>query len=304
VTLPSHLTFAGRQILLKYHQLLSGLGTAPPNSLLALRGVTEGGAGVIEFDVGLTQDGRFVLLHDATLQRETTGVGPLRDATLEQVRALRLRESEERIAELEEVVDYLRAVQRPLKVQVDLKETVPLGSAEAAALLERLEPLLQRPNIRLVVGCLADWNLRLLRRLDSRLNLGLDFLYYLDVAGERFIGLPTRVNAYGYLDDHPLGWHRMQPVAAYLLDRVDALLTLLPSAAEFYLRAEFVRQALADGFDPVAFIQGCRPDALVDIWTIDHVPDGRRDEELRTMLGTGADQLTTNTAAQWAEVLA
>ena len=301
--LPPHLPFEGREVPLKYHKLLTGRGISPPNSLSALEDVVGGGAGVIEFDVNITCDGGFALLHDATLQRETTGVGAVRRSTLEEVRALRLRGSEENVAGLDEVVDRLRRVERPLKVQVDLKETLPLSAAEASNLIQALEPLLERPNLKLVIGCLADWNLRALRRVDSRLRLGFDFLSYLDAPVDELVRLPGRVNAYGYLDDHPLGWRRMQPVGAYLLDRVEALLTLVPETEEFYLRAEFVRQALSDGFDPIAFIHRWRPDALVDIWTIDRVPDGGRDQEVRSLLAAGADQITTNTAVQWAEAL-
>ena len=82
-----HLVYKGRNILLKYHRLLSGVHPHPPNSLAALRRVLADGAEVIEFDVGLTRDQKFVLLHDSNLERETSGRGPLRQVGKELVGA-------------------------------------------------------------------------------------------------------------------------------------------------------------------------------------------------------------------------
>lgn len=301
--LPGHLRFAGRNVLIKYHKLQSGSGATPPNSLAALHEVVERGAEAIEFDVSLTADDRFALLHDQTLERETTGVGPLRHLTLAEAKRLRLRDTGEHVVALDEVVAYLKAVERPLKVQVDLKELRPLTDGEARSLVTGLGPLLDNARLLVVVGCLADWNLRALHRLEGRLQLGLDFAYHLDAVVDRLIRLPTRVNAYGYLDDHPLGWRRLQAADAYLIDRVETLLGLVPSATEFYLRAAFVRQALEDGFDPIAFIHQNRPGSLVDIWTIDRHPDGSRDAQMWDVLRGGADQITTNTALQWSAAL-
>ncbi|MDQ3458712.1 MAG: glycerophosphodiester phosphodiesterase [Deinococcota bacterium] len=300
--LPRFLNYQGKQVLLKYHKLLTGRRTAPPNSLPAVREVVSGGAGVLEFDVSLTADGHFVLLHDLTLQRETTGVGPLRKRTLGEVKTVRLRDSDEPPADLQEVVGILRGIGRPTKVQVDLKELLPLGSHHAAALVEALQPLREHDAVRVVIGCLGDWNLRALHRLDPELQLGLDFAYHLDAPVDDLVRLPTRLNAYGYLDDHPLGYRALLSPRDYLEDRVETLLSLVPSAAEFYLRKDFVHQALRDGFNPIAFIHDLLPNSLVDVWTLDHLADGSRDDEMRVLLDAGADQITTNTPLQWAEV--
>jgi glycerophosphoryl diester phosphodiesterase len=218
--LPQHVELSGRRVWLKYHRLLSGSGRFPPNSLSALQEVVEGGAFALEFDVRLLGDGTWVLHHDPTLDRETTGLGPLRAVDLSAYKALRLRGSGEPPATLAEAVAYLAASPRALKVQVDLKEEV-LALEEALAFLRALEPLRANPNLRVVVSSLADWNLRLLKRLDPALAIGLDPAYYLDAPVGTWSRLPVRVNAYGYLDDHPLGFHRFMPVRAYLEDRLE-----------------------------------------------------------------------------------
>ena len=56
---------------MKYHRLLSGAHRHPPNSVAALQQMLADGAEVVEFDIGLMRDEQFVLLHDATLERET-----------------------------------------------------------------------------------------------------------------------------------------------------------------------------------------------------------------------------------------
>lgn len=61
---------------------------APENTAASLAAGVEAGADAIEIDVSLTRDGRAVLLHDATLDRTTTGRGPLRAKTFEEVAAL------------------------------------------------------------------------------------------------------------------------------------------------------------------------------------------------------------------------
>ena len=288
--LPQHVELSGRRVWLKYHRLLSGSGRFPPNSLSALQEVVEGGAFALEFDVRLLGDGTWVLHHDPTLDRETTGLGPLRAVDLSAYKALRLRGSDEPPATLAEAVAYLAASPRALKVQVDLKEEV-LALEEALAFLRALEPLRANPNLRVVVSSLADWNLRLLKRLDPALAIGLDPAYYLDAPVGTWSRLPVRVNAYGYLDDHPLGFRRFMPVRAYLEDRLEALLRSVPPFEELYLRKEFLLQALGDGFDPVAFARSLWDGLLVDVWTLDP-EEGGLEVYLEALAQVGVDQIT------------
>lgn len=297
-----HLLYKGRSVLLKYHRLLSGVHPHPPNSLAALRRVLADDAEVIEFDVGLTLDQRFVLLHDATLERETSGRGPLRQVTEAQFKSLLLRDSEEPTATLAEVVGVLRAVRRPLKVQVDLKELEPISDGVGGALLEAIAAMREHPRISVVAGCLGDWNLRILRRLDSGLAVGLDFAYYLDAPVDGLMRWPSRLNAYGYLDDHPLGYRRLLSPKAYLEDRMEVLLELVAGASEFYLRKEFLLQALADGLNPIQFIHERKPGALVDVWTL-HAHEPNLERVLFAALEAGADQISSPTCALLADVL-
>jgi len=63
----------------------------PENSRGAIQGCIDCGADIVELDVARTKDGRFILSHDDSLDRTTTGVGKVSDHTLEEVRKFRLR---------------------------------------------------------------------------------------------------------------------------------------------------------------------------------------------------------------------
>ena len=86
-----------------------GAALWPENSLLAFRNAIALGADFIEFDVHLSKDGELVVIHDPTLERTTTGGGPVKDRTVAELKALRLKDrtgavTGETVPTLEEVV--------------------------------------------------------------------------------------------------------------------------------------------------------------------------------------------------------
>ncbi len=60
----------------------------PENTLEAYRRAIELGTEMIECDVNITRDGELVMIHDSTLDRTTSGSGPVSGATLDEVRGL------------------------------------------------------------------------------------------------------------------------------------------------------------------------------------------------------------------------
>jgi glycerol kinase/glycerophosphoryl diester phosphodiesterase len=80
------LIFQGRRFLIVGHR--GAAARAPENTASSLTAGIDGGADQIEVDVGLSRDGRVVLLHDTTLDRTTTGRGPLRALDWSRVGAL------------------------------------------------------------------------------------------------------------------------------------------------------------------------------------------------------------------------
>ena len=68
-----------------------GAALWPENSLLAFRQALALGVDALEFDLHMTSDGELVVLHDPTLDRTTTGTGPVRDLKLADLAGVRLK---------------------------------------------------------------------------------------------------------------------------------------------------------------------------------------------------------------------
>lgn len=64
---------------------------APENSLPAIDNAIRMGVDIVELDVQRTKDGAFILMHDAKLDRTTTGKGPVTEWTLDSIRTLKLK---------------------------------------------------------------------------------------------------------------------------------------------------------------------------------------------------------------------
>ena len=101
--------------------------SAPENTLPAFELAIVQRADVVECDVRATSDGALLLLHDATVDRTTSGTGELRAMTAAQARELDAGEGE-RIPELG---DVLALAAGRVRVNVDLKEADIVDDAVA-----------------------------------------------------------------------------------------------------------------------------------------------------------------------------
>jgi glycerophosphoryl diester phosphodiesterase len=85
----------------------------PENCVATFEHTLQHTFSILEIDLQYTRDGLIVLNHDPTLDRTTTGTGPVADRTLRELKQLRLRDSagkvtEYRIATLDEVLEWAR----------------------------------------------------------------------------------------------------------------------------------------------------------------------------------------------------
>lgn len=99
---------------------------APENSLAAIAHSIEQGADVVELDVQKTKDGKLILMHDATLDRTTTGTGRVCDWILDSIKTLFLRNGaalriKHRVPTLEEALMLVKG-----KVMVNLDKAYPI----------------------------------------------------------------------------------------------------------------------------------------------------------------------------------
>jgi glycerophosphoryl diester phosphodiesterase len=132
-----------RPTLLAAHR--GGSLLSPENSLLAFKNALALGADFIEFDVHLSRDGEVMVIHDATLDRTTTGSGPVRDRTLAELKTVRLKDrssavTQEPMPTLDEVTAVAAQAGRRmlLEIKVDpAKARYPGIEEKVMALLDR-----------------------------------------------------------------------------------------------------------------------------------------------------------------------
>jgi glycerophosphoryl diester phosphodiesterase len=136
---------------------------APENTLAALRQAVQDGADGLELDVRATRDGMTVLLHDETLDRTTSGQGPLGSVSTADVLALDAGSwfgdawAGTRVPTLAEVLDeFLGRV----TLAVELKEVLP-----AAAMADLATRLRAKPEADLLLASFLPEALRAARDL-------------------------------------------------------------------------------------------------------------------------------------------
>lgn len=96
----------------------------PENCLSSMQSAWDAGIRLLEVDVASTGDGALVLLHDDTLDRTTTGEGPLTAATLAHLKSCRLKDPhgnvvDETVPTLQEALRWARSTGAAL--QLDIK---------------------------------------------------------------------------------------------------------------------------------------------------------------------------------------
>jgi glycerophosphoryl diester phosphodiesterase len=115
-----------------------------------LQALADGADGV-ECDVHLTRDQHIVLLHDANLDRTSTGTGPVGDRTLEELRELDFSSwkgarvpveygaSSQQLITLPELLDLLEAADREIGLAIELKHPSPYQLRLEQTVLQLLE---------------------------------------------------------------------------------------------------------------------------------------------------------------------
>lgn len=121
--------------------------SAPENTLASIREAARQGAAWIELDAMLSRDGVPVIIHDDTLERTTSGSGPVPGLDLAELRRLDAgswfdaRFAGEPVPTLEEALDLARSLGLRLNLEIKPYPGQQEQTARASlALLERLWP--------------------------------------------------------------------------------------------------------------------------------------------------------------------
>jgi glycerophosphoryl diester phosphodiesterase len=256
---PTVLLHGGRAVRLKWHKLRQRPEDPPFARANLSVGLVAGAS--LEVDLRRLACGRFVCLHDAELEAETTGEGPVAAVDAEAIAGLEMRDAPgEKPLLLEELAHAVRdRADGPAVVQLDLKDA-DFEDTSRAILAATLEGIGDR---FILSGC--DWDA--VRRL-----------------GGEVPGLALGYDPYDDAGNDPA-------------EAMRAIRERARDARTVYLHRELVRTAHEQGEPLVARLRarGHR----VDCWTIDHGPP-EATADLRIALAAGCDQITTNSAAAWA----
>jgi glycerophosphoryl diester phosphodiesterase len=256
---------SGHTTRLKWHRLQRSHSDLPFTPRRLLEGLAAGAS--MEVDLRLHADHSFVCLHDETLDRETTGTGPVAQAALELLRRLTLRgeagTTGEGLILLEDLAELARGAAAPdALIQLDLKEI------DAAIDSQTVENF--RRTLACVAGCCilsgCDWQAvtRLAAAIPA-MRRGFD---------------PCAEDTLEHLRD-----------GIDCLDFVESALATAPEAEMIYLDYRIVLAAEAMGIDLVAPFRASGK--AVDAWTLntDH-PDAAR--SVKRLVALKVDQITTD----------
>ena len=165
---------------------------APENTMASFRKAVELGATFIETDLRLSHDARFVIMHDATLDRTSNGRGLVRDFTLAQLRELDAGSwygcefAGEKIPTMEEVLEFAREADVVFYLEVKHEAGWGVHHGIVSALRAANDPA------RTVVISFDRHMLEKLRKLDAGLLTGFLFETPLEKAVEKAQAIGVR----------------------------------------------------------------------------------------------------------------
>lgn len=177
-------------------------GDAPENTFAAFELALAQGADGVEFDVHLTRDDVPVVIHDARLERTTSGRGRIRNYTSAALATLDAGSWFNRrfpqcarpefaacgIPRLDEVLNWIRA--RGCPVYLEIKQTRPRYQGIEEKVLQEIYRAGAQQEVTVISFHLPT--LRRIRRMDSRIALGIDFMRpFLAITRAKSMGATT-----------------------------------------------------------------------------------------------------------------
>jgi glycerophosphoryl diester phosphodiesterase len=133
----------------------------PENTITAFR---KARSKVVEFDVRKTLDNVPVVIHDRTLDRTTTGTGDVKKHTWEHISDLRIRECDERVPSLDQV---LQTFGDEYSYDIEIK------SPDTASVIVDSIKKSELPYGNFLVTSFKWDEIKAVRKLDDRINTGL-----------------------------------------------------------------------------------------------------------------------------------
>jgi glycerophosphoryl diester phosphodiesterase len=264
----------GHTTWLKWHRARTAAGDLPFTGERIVEGMRLGAS--VEVDLRRHAEGGFAVLHDATLDRSTTGAGPVATHTRADLRALHLRDAtgqptSHRVMLLEDLAALLAdaGIADGALLQLDLKENIDaLGPAEIAGFAAAVGPLARHMIVSGGDAAAID----LLVGVAPSMQSGFD-----PSDEERFLAMATAGDLHRFLDGF-----------------VEAAVAAAPRADMIYLYWEIVTRAHDAGVDLVDAFH--RHGKRIDAWTLNTV-DTETIAIAERLLTLKVDQITTDDPA-------
>ena len=114
-------------------------GIAPENTVPAFVAAARAGAQQVELDVQRTKDGKLIIMHDATIDRTTTGKGAVKNLTLDEIKAVDVKLDKTiyesvKVPTFEEALDCLP---RNIWINVHIKPGEGIGVDACKVVMEK-----------------------------------------------------------------------------------------------------------------------------------------------------------------------
>jgi glycerophosphoryl diester phosphodiesterase len=141
--------------------------SAPENAMSSFEASLAAGVPFLEIDVASTRDGVLVLMHDDTLDRTTTGAGPVHLRTWDEITGLKLERPDgtvldEGVPRFDEVLSWGRRA--GASFELDVKKTTRWGDV-----VDAVRDAQMQDRVLVVTYSMADAST--VHRLDSRLMI-------------------------------------------------------------------------------------------------------------------------------------
>ena len=253
-------------IRIKWHRLRRTTGDVDFTAQRLREGLAVGAS--MEVDLRRHAEHGFVCLHDDVLESETSGSGPIANASVSTLRSLRMRGPDgaitgEPLLLLEDLVQIAHEGHPASIVQFDLKEhQAYLDRATLSSFAE-----LVAPNAGRFLLSGDDWN------------------------AVRAIGEQVRGLKLGF-DPSDLPEAKGLKSGRSFSDFTRFTLETAPSAAIIYLEYRLVLASLVSGYDMIAGLHA--GGKAVDAWTFDVTSSANSQENLKRLIASGVDQISTN----------
>ncbi len=260
----------GRITWLKWHRARKHASDSAFTGARIVEGMRIGAS--VEVDLNAHAGGCFAVLHDATLDRETTGKGPVVSAQPDTLRGLRLRANDG------------AATDEPLMDLADLTALQGRQSLHPQALLQ-LD--LKTPDANLTPAHVAGFA-RAVGPMAGQMILSSD-----DAAAVARLAAATPRLLAGHDPCHDARVSGLRTRADFTAFAAEALATA-PAASMIYLAIPLVLAADEVGVDLIAACHAAGK--RVDAYTVQRA-EGAALPALRRLLARGVDQITTDDPA-------